>query len=112
MTDLGKQIEEALTMTIQKALEESLEKVADTVVERILNQGNRSHMRLWTRPEEPEYYTRREVEDILNVSITTIMRWEEQGRIKSEKIRGRRLYRRTMIDSLRKSGDLYKYCAR
>ena len=112
MTDLGRQIEEALTTTIQKVVEDNMEKVADMVVQRILNGGDLCQLTALSRTEEPEFYTRKEVERLLNVSITTIMRWEEQGRLHSEKIRGRRLYRRTMIDSLQKTGDLIKYCVK
>ena len=109
MTDLGKQIEEALTTTIQRVVEDSMEKVVDMAVQRILDRGDLSRLTALSNSAEPEFYTRKEVERILSVSITTIMRWEEQGRLHSEKIRGRRLYRRTMIDSLQKTGDLIKY---
>ena len=54
MTDLGRQIEEALTITIQKAVEDSLEKVVDFSVQSILDWGDLSRLTVLS-PKEPLY---------------------------------------------------------
>lgn len=94
---------------MERVVENTVEKSVEKAVERVLRNGQYP-----TKPKEdkipdPAYYTRKEIENKLNVTTTTIIRWEQEGKLKSEKINGRRVYKRAQVDALIKSGILIKY---
>ena len=109
MFELERQIEEMINRIMERVVKNTVEKSVEKAVERVLRNGQYP-----TKPKEdkipdPAYYTRKEIENELNVTTTTIIRWEQDGKLKSEKINGRRVYKRAQVDDLIKSGILIKY---
>jgi len=64
---------ESFGQFIQKLVREELEKIIPT------------------QSEEKEFYTREETAKLLNVSLTTLFHWNNQGVLKAKKI-GKRVY--------------------
>lgn len=64
---------ESFGQFIQKLVREELEKIIPT------------------QSEEKEFYTREETSKLLNVSLTTLFHWNNQGVLKAKKI-GKRVY--------------------
>ncbi len=50
--------------------------------------------------EEPEYVTEREAAELLGVSVATLERWAQAGRVESIPTPGGRLYRRDVIERM------------
>ncbi len=107
--ELERQFEEMLTRIIERALEGTVGKYVENAVGKALQKGEFTHNNVDEDDQNQDYYTRKDIENKLNVTTTTIVRWEKEGRIKSEKVRGRRVYDRSQIDHLIKSGILIKY---
>lgn len=59
--------------------------------------------------EEPRYYSREEVAEILHVSLSTLWKLTTSGRISAQRVNGRVLYEANAIEDLVNSGVKLKY---
>lgn len=60
-------------------------------------------------PNEPLYYSREELCELLHVNYGTLWRYEKAGLIKKEKVGRRNLYLRSEINESISTGKLAKY---
>lgn len=109
MIGLENQIEEMLTRIIERVVDNTVGEAVEKAVERVLRNGEHTSKQFEDERPESTYYTRKDIENKLNVTTTTIVRWEKDGKLKSVKINGRRVYDRSQVDNLIKSGILIKY---
>lgn len=109
MIEIENQIEEMLTRIMERVVDNTVGKSVEKVVERVLRNGELAPKLMEEVHPDSAYYTRKDIENKLNVTTTTVIRWERDGKLKSEKINGRRVYDRSKVDNLIKSGILLKY---
>lgn len=78
-----------------------VEMVADRVVEKMAENAPKTI--------ELRYYTRKEVADILHVTLPTLNRLSKDGILTPKRISGRVLYDSSMIDEAIQEKKIFKY---
>ncbi len=95
MEELARALESSIQTAVEKAFENAISKYGISVPAK-------------ENAVTPKYYTGRELEDLFGVSYTTIWRWEKEKLIKPIMVKGRKMYEREVIDSLKITGKLCK----